>query len=248
MKRFFSIIIPLSAFFFLSVTCYADINWPPPAYDMPLVLYTPDSMQQLFSSVKLSFSAFTATGLKLMGVSAILYFILAVPMRTILEQVRLQDGVKSRQFQRKIRALDRDRNRNEIIDDKVAEMEISHEAKWRFRWKNPNADLNEKVYQKLVGAHADLAFMQNHKELDIQRNVARLERSFDSRSKFEAVNENALASYNMHKRVGNRVTAAKADIRFRNEYNDLYLEHRSANGHRFSSPKSRLSHVSIKGG
>ncbi len=72
-------------------------------------------------------------------------------------------GVKNNEFRRAVKAADRAKNLNAIVD-RVAEMEISGLARKKFRQLHPNADLEERIYQRELSWSAEQAFRQNHPE------------------------------------------------------------------------------------
>ena len=82
----------------------------------------------------------------------------------LLDKLNLYNGVWKREFQRKVKALDRRMHLDSIVDDRVAEMEINMLAKNRFRLRNPMADLNEKIYQRELSFQAAQAIRQRHPE------------------------------------------------------------------------------------
>ena len=78
-------------------------------------------------------------------------------------------GVKNNEFRRAVKAADRAKNLNAIVDDRVAEMEISGLARQKFRQLHPEADLEERIYQRELSYSAELAFRENHPELEPKR-------------------------------------------------------------------------------
>lgn len=145
MKRVFLLLTPTLLFALLSMSCIA-IAWPPPAFDMPNVAYTPDSLWNMYDSIKSSIGAMVNNGLKIFGITTVFGLIISIPLNYLLYYLRLYQGVDARVFSRRVSSLDRKLNEDAIIDDRVADMEISAKAKKRYRTKNPNADLEEKIY------------------------------------------------------------------------------------------------------
>ena len=78
-------------------------------------------------------------------------------------------GVKNNEFRRAVKAADRAKNLNAIVDDRVAEMEISGLDRQNFRQLHPEADLEERIYQRELSYSAELAFRENHPELEPKR-------------------------------------------------------------------------------
>lgn len=78
-------------------------------------------------------------------------------------------GVKNNEFRRAVKAADRAKNLNAIVDDRVAEMEISGLDRQNFRQIHPEADLEERIYQRELSYSAELAFRENHSELEPKR-------------------------------------------------------------------------------
>ena len=97
---------------FCAVPCFAEINvqWPPPNYDMPRTVFTPDMLEALPKSLKLTFGAISNTGLRIFGILASVSLISGIFIRLFLDKLNLYNGVWKREFQRRIKAEDRKRH------------------------------------------------------------------------------------------------------------------------------------------
>lgn len=132
---------------FCSVPCFAEIQWPPPNYDMPRTVLSESSFDYLSESLKISYGALSSTGLRIAGVVFSVCLISGIFLRLFLDKLNLYNSVWKREFHRKVKAEDRRRNLDSIVDDRVAEMEIGLLAKARFRLRNPLADLIRQIRQ-----------------------------------------------------------------------------------------------------
>ena len=138
-------------------------DWPPEPYEMPRTVLTPDILFDCFAGLIQSIKAVANVGLFALGILLCVLVILPKIKRLIFD-VRLDKGVKNNEFRRAVKAADRAKNLDAIVDDRVAEMEISGLARKKFRQLHPDADLEERIYQRELSWSAEQAFRQNHLE------------------------------------------------------------------------------------
>lgn len=158
-----------------SVPAYAS-DWSTP-YDMPRVAYDVSAFDIFKTSIKTSLGSMSSTGIVILGIVLSVMLIASIFLRLLLDKLKLFEGVWHREFNRKVSALDRKRNLNEIVDDRVSEMEVSFLAKNRFRLTHSGVDLNEKIYQREIAYQADLAIREAHPERAFEESVFRRELS-----------------------------------------------------------------------
>lgn len=196
-----------------AVPCFAeiDIPWPPPTYDMPRTVFTTDMLEALPKSLELTFGAISNTGLRIFGVLTSVSLISGIFIRLFLDKLNLYNGVWKREFQRRIKAEDRKRHLDSIVDDKVADMEINMLAKARFRLRNPLADLNEKIYQRELSFQAEQAIRERHPERAFEESIYRREVSAAAGIEFIRRNQVLAAE----SKVVNRETSFTAEGLFR---------------------------------
>lgn len=178
MKRFVFSVLICVLFFLFPCSVYADevkysFEWPPPAYDMPRVVINSDEVENVFSGLKISYGSIANVGLKMFGKLKAITLIPSVFIFVICSKLNVLKGVRQNEFRRKVNSLDREKNREDIINEKVAMMEINMEAKKRFRNKNPYVDLEEKIYQREIAYMATLDYREKYPDLDVDDNVYR---------------------------------------------------------------------------
>ena len=197
-----------------SVPCFAEIQWPPPNYDMPRTVLSESSFDYLSESLKISYGALSSTGLRIAGVVFSVCLISGIFLRLFLDKLNLYNSVWKREFHRKVKAEDRRRNLDSIVDDRVAEMEIGLLAKARFRLRNPLADLNEKIYQRELSYQADQAIRQRHPERAYEESIYR--RQISAAAGIEFMRRNPVLS--AESRVANRENnwVSEGIFRYRN--------------------------------
>lgn len=130
--------------------------WQP--YDINPIAYDPVVFDVFFDSVRTSFRSMGNTGLWIMGIMLSVLLIGSILREILLEKLRLIKGVKNQEFQRKVRSLDRRRNLDAIVDDRVDQMEINMMAKYRFRRRWPWYELEEAVHRREISHKADFEF------------------------------------------------------------------------------------------
>lgn len=210
MKKAAIFITMLTCFLFCAVPCFAeiDIPWPPPTYDMPRTVFTTDMLEALPKSLELTFGAISNTGLRIFGVLTSVSLISGIFIRLFLDKLNLYNGVWKREFQRRIKAEDRKRHLDSIVDDKVADMEINMLAKARFRLRNPLADLNEKIYQRELSFQAEQAIRERHPERALEESIHRREISATAGIEFARRNRELATE----SRIVNRETDRKSVV------------------------------------
>lgn len=163
MKKFIFIFSLISFVVLLSTSALA-IDWSPSVYDMPRTVITQEQFKNAFSGLKNTLRSIGDTGLEIFAILASVTLIATISSNTIRSKNMMSFGLKSRERQRKIRFLDRSRNMNSIVNDRVGSMEVQMFAKTRFRLKHPNADLDEKIYQRELSFLADQKMKELHPE------------------------------------------------------------------------------------
>ena len=231
-----------------SVPCFAEIQWPPPNYDMPRTVLSESSFDYLSESLKISYGALSSTGLLIAGVVFSVCLISGIFLRLFLDKLNLYNSVWKREFHRKVKAEDRRRNLDSIVDDRVADMEVGMLAKARFRQRHPFADLNEKIYQRELSYQADQAIRQRHPErayeeaiyrrqisaaagiefmrrnpvLSAESRVANRENNWVSEGIFRYRNPN----YVLKRKVDDRFLSDEADKQYREQFPERYDQRR----------------------
>ena len=147
----------------LVVLFFCAFDWPPENYDMPRTVLTPDVLFDCLGGLVLSIKAVANTGLWILGILIPVAMILP-QIKKLMYDVKIEKGVKNNEFRRAVKAADRAKNLDAIVDDRVAEMEISGLARKKFRQLHPDADLEERIYQRELSWSAEQAFRKNHPE------------------------------------------------------------------------------------
>lgn len=150
----------------VSVLCLFGFDWPPEPYEMPRTVLTPDLVSGSFEGLRLSIGAIGNTGLIILGILIPLSILGSFLDQIIFRPLRIQQGVQRNQFRREVKAADRKKNMQFIVDDRVAEMEINHAARKKFRELHPSADLEERIYQKQLNY---VAYWKFHDSFDEEK-------------------------------------------------------------------------------
>lgn len=174
-KKLFPFTVIFSCVFLFSLSVCADYNWPPAAPDMPTTIFTEDMMNKSLSGLKPSLQSMGDTGLQIQGVIISVIMVSSVFYGIVSNKLELLKGVRRREFNRKVNFLDRSRNLDGIVDDRVGEMEVQLLAKNRFRLKHPHADLDEKIYQRELSYQAELEIRKRHPERAMEEAIYRKE-------------------------------------------------------------------------
>ncbi len=169
MRKRFSFFLLIVGISFL--LCAFD--WPPEPYDMPRTLLTADLFGNylggLFNSIRAIGSMGFVITMILSSVFIIPSFFFKYILKDYFRKQAINQAVDKKEFARSVRAADREKNRQSIIDDKVADMEIHQAARKQFRELYPEADLEERIYQKELSYSAQISFLANHPELKKRR-------------------------------------------------------------------------------
>lgn len=179
MKKVFKIL-----FFAFTLSLLCAFDWPPKPYDMPRTVLTTELVGSylggLFNSVRAVGSMGFVVSMILTTIFFIPVFVRKVFLKDFLEQQAISKAVGKREFARSVRAADRAKNREAIIDDRVAEMEINSEARKKFRALHPEADLEERLYQRQLSYSAELRFTEENPGADVERALYRREVAFNA--------------------------------------------------------------------
>jgi len=146
----------------VAVLFLCAFDWPPESYDMPRTVLTQDILQYSLSGLRRSIGSIGNIGLMILGVLIPCSILGAFFERIALRPLRIQQGVQKNQFRREVKAVDRKKNMEFIVQDRVAEMEINHAARQRFRKIHPEYDLEERIYQRELSYSASLEFAKRH--------------------------------------------------------------------------------------
>ncbi len=178
-KKFFLIFL-----FSVSFILFCGYDWPPKPYDMPKTLLTTELVGSylggLFNSIRAIGNMGFIISMVLAAVFIIPVFVRKVYLKDFLEQQAINKAVSKNDFSRSVRAADRAKNREAIIDDRVAEMEINSEVRKKFRALHPEADLEERLYQRQLSYSAELRFTEENPGADVERALYRREVAFNA--------------------------------------------------------------------
>lgn len=144
-------------------------DWPPEPYEMPRTVLTPETVKDSLGGLTLSIKAIANTGLNILGVLVPVLLIFPLFDKLFLRELQVRKGVAKNELRRAVKAADRAKNLDAIVDDRVAEMEVSGLARQKFRQLHPEADLEERIYQRELSYSAELAFRENHPEFEPRR-------------------------------------------------------------------------------
>ena len=172
-KRGITFCVFLSIFIF-SLPAYA-FEWPPKQYDMPRTVITTDLVGHALSGLTGSVRAIANTGLMILGIWLSVCLIGGIFNKYIMTKIRLREGVQKREFQRAIKAVDRAENIESIVNDRVAEMEVSAMARQKYRELHPRADIEERIYQRELAYTADLEYQALHPRAGIEKRIRQRE-------------------------------------------------------------------------
>lgn len=127
-------------------------DWPPQPYEMPRTLLTVDLLGNylggLFKSIRSIGSVGFVICMILSTIFLIPVFFRKYILKDFLRSQTIAKAVDKKDFARAVRAADREQNRQAIINDRVAEMEISYDVRKKFRELHPRAELEERIYQR----------------------------------------------------------------------------------------------------
>ena len=248
MRRFLRVFVFLLVVAACSVPAYAEAQWPPPVYDMPRVPYDASAWSNFMPSIKMTVKSIGSVGLRILGVCVSISIIGSLFHSLVLDRLELIEGVKRRERNRTVKALDIAYNREAIIEEKVMDMQLSAEAKALFRSRNPDAEMEERLFQRQLAYSANVEFAQRypqaelenrifqrqhaysanvefarrHPNLAVQNNIVNREISWEGLGKFRSHNP-----VNMHeKAVFDRKYATVVDMDFQKRNEDLLLEQR----------------------
>lgn len=157
-----------------SFPAYA-FEWPPEKYDMPRTVLTVDLVGQSLSGLAGSIRAIANTGLMILGIWLSVCLIGGIFNKYVMSRIRLKEGVEKREFQRVIKAADRAENMESIVNDRVAEMEVSAMARQKYRELHPRADIEERIYQRELAYNADLEYQALHPRAGIEKRIRQRE-------------------------------------------------------------------------
>lgn len=242
MKKGAFLITAVCLFFACAVPAYA-LDWSPQIYKMPYVVYDTKVWYDIFfKSVKITLGAIGNTGVLIFGVITSVVMIFSFGSHLLNNWLNFKFAVIKRQQQRRVKAADIKQNYNEIIEEKVRDMEINTSARWVFRTRHPTYDMEEKIYQRQQSFAADIEFARRNPDLAVQKNIASREISFEAQSKFKLANPDHMYG----KAVYDRAFSATVDTQFKQKYeNEIFLNREateSLNSHyRDSHPDAKPS-------
>lgn len=167
-----------------SLFLFCAFDWPPEPYNMPRTVLTSELtgsyLGGLFNSIRAIGNMGFILTMILVSVYIIPVFVRKVFLKDFLEQQAIRKAVGKNEFARSVRAADRAKNREAIIDDRVAEMEINSDARKKFRELHPDADLEERLYQRQLSYSAELRFTEENPGADVERALYRREVAFNA--------------------------------------------------------------------
>lgn len=175
-----------------------NIPWPPPTptYDIPVIGYDVDTLGIVAESFKLSAKAIASKSLWLMFLCM---SIGAIPMilRYFLFNP-LKEGVRRRQFNRKVKAEDIRLNHDEVVADKARDMALSNEARQQFRAEHRDVLLTQKIHDMEFNAEATDLFKRQNSGLLSLRRIQDMKRNLDDRKAFKHQYEDAIIGEKVH--------------------------------------------------
>lgn len=198
-----------------SFPAYA-FDWPPKEYDMPRTVLTVDLLGQSLSGLAGSIRAIANTGLMILGIWLSVCLIGGIFNKYVMSRIRLREGVEKRELQRVIRAVDRAENMESIVNDRVAEMEVSAMARQRYRELHPRADIEERIYQRELAYNADLEYQALHPRNGIEKRIRQKEISYHADLEYQELHPRE----GIEKRIRQREITNDADW----EYRELHPE------------------------
>lgn len=190
-KRLLYLVVLAISCWVCSVAAFAvewvdDVQWPPPNYEMPYAVMDTQDYKGFYDAIRASLGSMSGIGiniyLKLLTVTTVL----SVVSKFVMYPIRIDEGVKRREFNRAVGKMDFKRNLDEIVDERVRGMEVNYLAKNRFRQKYPGMDLEEALYHRQVSYQADLLFSEQQHDLAIASGVNRRRLSAESDIAFRA--------------------------------------------------------------
>lgn len=188
LKKVVSVFLVCFFVFALNSPVFAYVSpgvWNPQPYtDIPSSVLTPDMLDNYDTTVRSSLQSSASTGLKMLGPIMIVLVILSIVGGVVSRFLAVEEGVRHREFSRKVHQEDVRRNFSAIVEDKALDREIDFHAKALFRRKNPFIELGELEYNRKLHA-ADR--IQNRESI-IQDGVE--SRKMNRRVFFRDLNEN----------------------------------------------------------
>lgn len=225
-KKFLRAVAGMALFVALSVPAFAAADWPPPVFEMPYVPYDTSVWKNVFfNSVNLTLKSIGNINLVLVGVLTSVTLIFSFGLYFYRDWLNFEGGIAKRKQQRKIKAADIKRNYNEILEERVTDMELNVAAKWMFRQRHPTFDLEEKLYQRQQSHLAGIEFLRRNPELAIEKNIANREISYFSETEFQLRNPDSMQERAIQKRLSSDVT----DIYYKAQNPDTVMMRREMN-------------------
>ena len=127
--------------------------WDPQPYtDVPSAVLTPDMLDNYDTTVRSALQSSASAGLKMLGPIMIVFIILSIVGGVVRRFLAVEEGVRHREFTRKVHQEDVRRNFSAIVEDKELDREVNFHAKALFRRKNPFIELGELEYNRKLHA------------------------------------------------------------------------------------------------
>ncbi len=127
----------------------------------------------MFDLLHDSLSSIANQGLRVCMIVLSIVSVVSIFSATVGEYFRhraaVREGVKSRKLQREIDKVDRDKNREDIIQDKMDRDELNTVARMKLRHKNPNLLITDKVYDRELQEFANDIFLRRNFRLEVSR-------------------------------------------------------------------------------
>lgn len=104
------------------------------------------------------------------------------------DQAEINRGVRRRMLNRRVKAADLNRNKGEILAEKVRDMEVQNEAQQMFRMLNSEKLIHQRVRQMEANAEATEIFKRENADRISERRISDMERSYLERKAFKRQN------------------------------------------------------------
>jgi len=191
-------------------------EWPPKNYDMPRTVLTTDLVRNTLTGLFGSIRSIANTGLMILGIWLSVCLIAGIFDKYVMNKIRIREGVQKREFQRAIKAADRAENMESIVNDRVADMEVSAMARQRYRELHPRADIEERIYQRELAYNADLEYQNLHPRVGIEKRIRQKEIAYYADREYQSLHPREA----IEKRIRQREIMNDADW----EYRELHPE------------------------
>lgn len=140
-------------------TSFFDIQWPPPPVDIPYVPYDAAEIGGIVKdSMFVSLRSIGDTGITLFVNLISVAFIVIFFRVLVFDKIKFFGAISRRVLNRNVKAADIQRHRNDIIQERVRDMELSAEGRRKYRSTHLQDNVQDALYRKVVNFASNKQF------------------------------------------------------------------------------------------